>query len=490
MCILKQATPWLIVVHLLQCVLCEEASVDLLFHHTLNKDNYFDKYSPASAHPIVFKPSLIGKPGLPGWLNYRQTDPSEGVGYVYGTPSNDNVGNLELEIVGLNTYTYETSRVLLDIAVRENAAPPRYLASFFLADQSVDEFLNQEAQTTFLSSVTNIWPNAELHIYKLQTGRELGLPRPLPTDANQAEGVAVVVASREPFSSDLKEAKGRCTKYPQSVVLQGYSATWCDVNMTDLGTTTPSQDATEGEPIFLGGEYNPPPMPAEESSHMLEFILIVAIPFGVVLLVILILAYIMYGRREGMKTRESRTSSLQLTHHLEIRHASRDLRELSTRRDPATPVSRRVNPGPGESVASSSSGGPSPRHRTRFGDTSSWSASSTPTSHPRMVPPPGYRLPPHPGGLQETSFSHDSPGSGRYQSPIRPARGYQSPGQHSRGYQSPGQPARGYQSPGQPAREVSSTLQPPPPPFIRSTYGYGGGTIPVRESTYSQYSGL
>ena len=53
---------------------------------------------PDSAHPIVFKPSLKGKPGLPGWLNYRQTDPSEGVGYMYGTPGIDNVGNFKFEV--------------------------------------------------------------------------------------------------------------------------------------------------------------------------------------------------------------------------------------------------------------------------------------------------------------------------------------------------------------------------------------------------------
>ncbi len=47
--------------------------------------------------------------------------------------------------------------------------------------------------------------------------------------------VAVVVGSTEQFSQSLREAKGRCTKTPQVVILEGYSTTWCDVNM--VGST-------------------------------------------------------------------------------------------------------------------------------------------------------------------------------------------------------------------------------------------------------------
>ena len=51
-----------------------------------------------SSHPIIFKPSLVDKPGLPSWLQYIQRDPSDGMGYMYGTPSIESVGDFKIEV--------------------------------------------------------------------------------------------------------------------------------------------------------------------------------------------------------------------------------------------------------------------------------------------------------------------------------------------------------------------------------------------------------
>ena len=51
-----------------------------------------------SSHPIVFKPSLVDKPGLPSWLHFIQRDPSDGMGYLYGTPDIESVGDLRIEV--------------------------------------------------------------------------------------------------------------------------------------------------------------------------------------------------------------------------------------------------------------------------------------------------------------------------------------------------------------------------------------------------------
>ena len=54
-------------------------------------------------------------------------------------------------------------------------------------------------------------------------------------------------------------------------------------------------------PVFLGGEYNPPAFPEETApSDLMAFLFIVVVPLAVIMVIVLVLGYMMCGRREGV----------------------------------------------------------------------------------------------------------------------------------------------------------------------------------------------
>lgn len=74
-----------------------------------NDDARFDQFS--------YQPSLLNAPDLPSWIHYTYSK-RDHHGFIYGVaPKNQKY--FQLEIVGLNKYTYETRYKVLDMNVLE-----------------------------------------------------------------------------------------------------------------------------------------------------------------------------------------------------------------------------------------------------------------------------------------------------------------------------------------------------------------------------------
>lgn len=56
---------------------------------------------------IDFIASIAGMPDLPKWMNCRHVNGSHEA-YLYGTPSVNDDGDIEIEIIAMNKYNYNT----------------------------------------------------------------------------------------------------------------------------------------------------------------------------------------------------------------------------------------------------------------------------------------------------------------------------------------------------------------------------------------------
>lgn len=76
------------------------------------------RFAPGFANEdeIEFIPSVAGMPELPEWMSYRFDNESR-TGFLYGSPSSD--GNVEIEVIALNTHSFETQRDSVKLSIIE-----------------------------------------------------------------------------------------------------------------------------------------------------------------------------------------------------------------------------------------------------------------------------------------------------------------------------------------------------------------------------------
>lgn len=120
----------------------------------------------ADAAEVEFMPSVSGMPQLPDWMFYR-LDNESGTGFLYGSPASD--GNLEIEVIALNTHSFETQRQSLKLAIVERESqslPPlgRLYPDFICAnEQPVLLFLSSRlphfAPPLAVTQTTSGWTN-------------------------------------------------------------------------------------------------------------------------------------------------------------------------------------------------------------------------------------------------------------------------------------------------------------------------------------------
>ncbi|XP_030830109.1 epsilon-sarcoglycan-like isoform X2 [Strongylocentrotus purpuratus] len=397
------------------------------FQHPILRTDYFDEYTLDSTDPIIFRPSLVSKPSLPSWLKFIQpADRSDG--YLYGTPQGSNIGQFNLEIIGLNSRTYESARKLVPMTVEENTgSSSKYQADFFITNLNLADILDTEKQDDFRSGVNAFWgQGSQVTIQSLTSAQDLGLRVPLNPQPDQKYGVRITIGARqesETLAKVISDAVGPCqqdsTYTPTDIngfFQPAFTIDWCNVSMMEV---SPTQLQNESTPVFLGGMYEPPIMQVEDSDRFLEFLLLVVVPCAIMFCSILVLGYLMCCGRSGRKEVAS-TSELQLTHHRTLRQACRDLRTMSNRRDGTASVAT-LTP-----IGTPTVGSQRSHSRSRGYDEYPWASSTPQVNHRGMATPPPYRTPPHPHKHRETSFSNQASDKRRLSEPSN-ARGGESP---------------------------------------------------------------
>ncbi|XP_006817594.1 epsilon-sarcoglycan-like, partial [Saccoglossus kowalevskii] len=321
------------------------------FHYQILRRTYFD---PIPDSAVYFKASSTGKPGLPAWLKYIQEDPKMDTAYLYGTPTPSDIGTASIEIVAFNADTYDTKILAITISVEENHVPNSYFVTFNVTNKDVGDMYSPDPNSgkmtidAFVGTVKTIWSDAQnLAVADITSSLDAGGRVPIP---GQPTGVVIQIGSQSDFSSGIKNAAvSPCEASFQIFTDNGFDINWCYFNttvkeMNDKSTINPS-------PVVLGAVYVAPVLTVEERDLTTEFILVVIVPLAVAIVLAIILSYIMCARREGVEKRINATPTVQLTHHSHIKNATKELRDMSMRREGAQPLSTlpafRLSPTPG-----------------------------------------------------------------------------------------------------------------------------------------------
>ncbi|KAM9308659.1 epsilon-sarcoglycan isoform 2-T2 [Gastrophryne carolinensis] len=285
----------------------------------------------------------MGYPDRPGWLRYIQRTPySDGV--LYGSPTFENVGKpTVIEITAYNRRTFETARhnLIINIMSAEDFPLP-YQAEFFIKNMNVEEMLASEVLGDFLGAVKNVWQPERLNAINITSALDRGGRVPLPIN-DMKEGVYVMVGADSFFSSCLREVHNpqnqlRCSQEMEPVIScdkkfrAQFHIDWCKISLVDkTKQVVIMQEVVRGEGILPdAGEYKPPSESLKSRDYYSDFLVTLAIPSAVALVMFAILAYIMCCRREGV---------IQLVHHSAIQRSTKELRHMSKDREIAWPLS-------------------------------------------------------------------------------------------------------------------------------------------------------
>ncbi|XP_077159775.1 epsilon-sarcoglycan isoform X2 [Paroedura picta] len=321
----------------------------VLFVQVLKREHFKGEFPPypkpgeANNDPITFNTNLMGYPDRPGWLRYIQRTPySDGV--LYGSPTIENMGKPTIiEITAYNRRTFETARHNLIINIMPTEEDTlEYQAEFFIKNMNVEEILASEVLGDFLGAVKNVWQPEHLNAINITSALDRGGRVPLPIN-DMKEGVYVMVGADVTFSSCLREVEVphnqlRCSQEMEPVITcdkkfrTQFHIDWCKISLVVKKPHVPTnQEVIRGEGILPdGGEYKPPSESLKSRDYYSDFLITLAVPSAVALVLFLILAYIMCCRREGV---------IQLVHHSAIQKSTKELREMSKNREIAWPLS-------------------------------------------------------------------------------------------------------------------------------------------------------
>ncbi|KAA8585982.1 hypothetical protein FQN60_007551 [Etheostoma spectabile] len=311
----------------------------------------------ASSDPITFNTNLMGYPDRPGWLRYIQrTQHSDGV--LYGSPTAEHVGKPSvIEITAYNRRTFETARhnLVINIMATEEFPLP-YQAEFYIKNMNVEEMLASEVLGDFLGAVKNVWQPERLNAINITSALDRGGRVPLPIN-NLKEGVYVMVGADVAFSSCLREVESphnqlRCSQEMEPVIScdkkfrAQFHIDWCKISLVDINKVVPvyitrPDPGTGILPEF--GEYSPPSESLMGRNYFSDFLITLAVPSAVALVLFFILGYTMCCRREGV---------IELVHHSSIQKSTKELRNMSKNREISWPLSTLpvFNPVSGEVV--------------------------------------------------------------------------------------------------------------------------------------------
>ncbi|XP_007259872.1 epsilon-sarcoglycan isoform X2 [Astyanax mexicanus] len=338
-------------------------SAGVLFVHVLEREYFKGEFPPypkpgdTSNDPITFNTNLKGYPDRPGWLRYIQRTPhSDGV--LYGSPTAEHVGKPTIiEITAYNRRTFETARhnLVINIMGTEEFPLP-YQAEFYIKNMNVEEMLASEVLGDFLGAVKNVWQPERLNAINITSALDRGGRVPLPIN-NLKEGVYVMVGADVQFSSCLREVETpqnqlRCSQEMEPVIScdkkfrAQFHIDWCKISLVDITKVIPVHNSRPdpGTGVLPDiGEYNPPSESLKSRDYFADFLVTLAVPSAVALVLFIILGYSMCCRREGV---------IQLVHHSSIQKSTKELRSMSKNREISWPLSTLpvFNPVSGEVV--------------------------------------------------------------------------------------------------------------------------------------------
>ncbi|XP_068610407.1 alpha-sarcoglycan isoform X1 [Brachionichthys hirsutus] len=330
--------------------------VGRFFTYELTRETFQNDFEPLSKlyagrlydDPMMFKCNLQRFPDLPEWLRFTQRHPYDN-GFLYGTPTSP--GKSVIEIYAVNKRSYETTRQILVIKATAEKTMP-YQAEFFVKLREIEKVLPSPVQDEIKQDLQKLWDTEALEIVNVTNALDRGGRVPLPL-AGHFEGVYVKVGSEQYFSECLLTVlapghRKQCTAGAKVKVPGGCNfcsipsncITWCKTELFDLTQQEPSPPApTAGSGILEAGEDFDPPESPPSRDFFPDYLVTVIVPLVIAVVLCLLLAYVMFCRREGVEKRNMRTNQIQLHHHHTIHGDADELRDMAGNRGVPPPLS-------------------------------------------------------------------------------------------------------------------------------------------------------
>lgn len=85
------------------------------FYIPISKDDFGKEFKPDDE--VEFIISIDGMADLPKWINYRHQN-SSGKAFLYGTPSLNDDMDINIEIIAMNKFNYDTFRDTMKFVIK------------------------------------------------------------------------------------------------------------------------------------------------------------------------------------------------------------------------------------------------------------------------------------------------------------------------------------------------------------------------------------
>nr|CAH0110003.1 unnamed protein product [Daphnia galeata] len=164
-----------------------------VFAGTLSDENY------------SFSAALHGLPDLPKWINLVFNE-NLNLGFLYGTPLNNDLALVKLDLVAFNLLTFETSAKEITINRVNKEEPAARQIKLKIHNLNLDDLMDKQKQMKLLDIFRKIlWPTStsDLHFVELYSALAFGGRR--PARQQDGEGVFLTLGSNAEFSEVLRE---------------------------------------------------------------------------------------------------------------------------------------------------------------------------------------------------------------------------------------------------------------------------------------------
>ncbi|KAL7039859.1 hypothetical protein ACKWTF_000150 [Chironomus riparius] len=221
------------------------------------KPTLFNFSNSLSNEQIRYRPSLLGRPSLPSWMNF-QFSKERNLGYLYGSATEKYANReIKIEIIALNKLTYETQRVVIPFRISFKPAPMNRI-EMKITNYNWEHMTDMGRVKNLKGIFMELWPESyrDLSIVFMESAVRLGAR--LPLKPSNREGVIVHLGSNAQLSSRLIELDqeikplsklSTCTfkrtKVQQIFQSAGFMIDWCAFKIiTQDETSTMSEEST------------------------------------------------------------------------------------------------------------------------------------------------------------------------------------------------------------------------------------------------------
>ncbi|XP_063233440.1 epsilon-sarcoglycan isoform X2 [Bacillus rossius redtenbacheri] len=270
-----------------------------------------------------YQPSLQSAPDLPSWMQYTYSERHQ-IGLLYGVPPL-NHRDLTLEIVGLDRKTYETRQRDIHINVNKKDDPAKYEVQLKIHNLNVEDMFDSRRLDRLLGIFRKkLWTESDEDLYVTFLASAVQLGGRLPLRPGEEEGVVMRIGSTAPFSSLLVELqeevrplwkRGSCPRDFKRTTVEwlfrdaGLALDWCAFRLIEGSSSSGLKHSSRHDAVLPPGARGLPPgdrwqrpdrSQVPRRSYVGEFLLTIAVPMVVLVLLALLLSFILCFHREGI----------------------------------------------------------------------------------------------------------------------------------------------------------------------------------------------